>query len=223
MSEQLPFLAMLDHRALEAIDQCGGRRNFRTGATVMAEGDAANRVVIIRSGLVKLVASDPDGHEAVLAIRGEGELIGELSVFDGKPRSASAGTLVSTDVQFVGSDDFLRLVESQPSIALAVIRTLTGRLRASDQDRVHLGADGVDRRLARELLQLSAEHGVVNADGALDIQLPFSQDDLAGVVGASRDAVARSLKTWRDQRLVVTGRRRITLLDPAALSRRYRF
>lgn len=189
----------------------------------MAEGDAAGRIGIVRSGLVKLVASHPDGHEAVLGVRSVGDLVGELSLFDSGPRSASVITLVPSEVQVVDGQEFVELVAARPSVAMAVIRTLTGRLRSSDEDRLFLGADGVSRRLARELLQLSETFGVIREDGAIDIDLPFSQDDLAAVVGASRDAVARALRTWRDQGLVATGRRQITLLDPSGLSRRFQF
>lgn len=218
-----PFLGLVDPAATARIDGLGNRRRFRSGVTVMAEGDAAGRVGVIRSGLVKLVASHPDGFEAVLAVRGPGELLGEVSVFDHGPRSASVVTMSATEVQFIDGPEFVTLVKNHPSVAIAVIRTLSSRLRASDEDRVSRGADGVDRRLARELLQLSSTYGVVAPSGAVEITLPFSQTDLAAVVGASRDAVARSLRVWRDQGLVETARRRVTLLEPSGLSRRYRF
>ncbi|HNI36223.1 MAG TPA: Crp/Fnr family transcriptional regulator [Microthrixaceae bacterium] len=218
-----PFLDLLDERSASEVERLGGRRRYRAASAVMVEGDAAGRIGIVRSGLVKLVASHPDGHEAVLGVRGVGDLVGELSLFDSGPRSASVITLVPSEVQVVDGQEFVELVAARPSVAMAVIRTLTGRLRSSDEDRLFLGADGVSRRLARELLQLSETFGVVREDGAIDIDLPFSQDDLAAVVGASRDAVARALRTWRDQGLVATGRRRITLLDPSGLSRRFQF
>ncbi|HQF95111.1 MAG TPA: Crp/Fnr family transcriptional regulator [Microthrixaceae bacterium] len=216
------FLETIDDPARAALDRLGVRRRFKPGTTVMAEGESATRLGIVRCGLVKLTASHPDGYETVLAIRGAGELIGELSVFDGRARSATISTLVACEVQFVESREFHALIDEHPGIAVAVIRTLVGRLRQSDSHRVCFGADGVGTRLARELLQLADQHGDVLPDGTIHINLPFTQDDLAGVVSASRDAVARALKTWRAQGLVATGRRRIELLDPAALSRQYR-
>jgi len=218
----VPFLELLGVSARADLEQLGTRRSLKASAMVMVEGEKANRVGIVRSGLVKLTASHSDGFETMLAIRGVGELIGELSAFDGGVRSASVETLVPSEIQLITIAEFVRLIEAHPSAATAVIRTLVARLRESDDHRVRYGTDGVARRLARELLRLAGEHGRIECDGVITIDLPFTQDDLAGAVSASRDAVARALRDWRGQGLVSTGRRRIVLLDPAALSRRHR-
>ena len=207
----VPFLEALSPEARHELDGMGTLRSFTTGATILSEGELANRVGIVRDGLVKLTATQSDGYQTVLASRGGGELLGEMSALDGSPRTAA--------VQLVPAAEFVRFVQEQPSASMAVIRTLVGRLRESDHHRIQYGADGVPRRLARQLLQLADTHGEVAADCSIDISLPFTQDDLAGVVSASRDAVARALKDWRAMGLVETGRRRVTLVDPAALSR----
>lgn len=215
----LPFLDALSAEARAEIDGTGTRRTFATGSTILSEGELANRVGIVRDGLVKLTATQPDGYRTVLALRGSGELLGEMSVLDGSPRTADVQALVPCVVQFVPAAEFIGFVEEHACASMAVIRTLVARLRESDHHRIHFGADGVPRRLARQLLQLADSHGEISADCSIDISLPFTQDDLAGVVSASRDAVARALKDWRAQGLVATGRRRVTLIDPAALSR----
>jgi len=216
-----PFLETLDADALAAIDRVGMRRTVRPGATVLLEGELASRIGVIRSGLVKVTALHPDGYEAVLAIRGPGELLGEVAAFDGGVRSASATALSDGEIQFIDTAAFEGLLGSHPSIAVALVRTLAARLRESDAHRLQFAADGVPRRLARTLVQLADEHGTVEGD-TIVIDLAFTQDDLAGVVAASRDAVAKTLKTWRDQGLVETSRRRIVLCDAAALSRQHR-
>lgn len=215
----VPFLHALSDQARAELDTLGTRRMFATGSTILAEGELANRVGIAIEGLVKLTATQSDGHRTVLALRGAGELLGEMSALDGGPRTASVEALVPCCVQLVKADDFVRFMSAQPSASMAVIRTLVARLRESDSHRVQFGADGVPRRLARQLLQLADTHGEVGVDCSIDISLPFTQDDLAGTVSASRDAVARALKDWRAQGLIATGRRRVTLIDPAALSR----
>lgn len=215
----MPFLDALSPEARAELDVLGTRRTFAAGSTILSEGDLASRVGIVRDGLVKLTATQIDGYRTVLALRGHGELLGEMSALDGRPRTADVLALVPCSVQLVQADDFIRFVNEQPSASLAVIRTLVARLRESDGHRVQFGSDGVPRRLARQLLQLADTHGEVGPDLSIEISLPFTQDDLAGAVSASRDAVARALKEWRTQGLVTTGRRRITLIDPAALSR----
>lgn len=214
-----PFLHALGPEARSELDPMGIRRTFAVGSMILAEGELGGRVGIVRDGLVKLTATQADGYRTVLALRGDGELLGEMSALDGRPRTADAQALVQCSVQLVHGDDFVRFVESQPTASSAVIRTLVARLRESDSHRVQFGSDGVPRRLARQLLQLADTHGQVGANRSIDISLPFTQDDLAGTVSASRDAVARALKEWRSQGLVTTGRRRVTLVDPAALSR----
>lgn len=218
---RVPFLAQLDDSALRALDRVGRQRAVSNGTTLLLEGEAANRVGIIRSGLVKISAVHPDGYEAVLAVRGEGELLGEVAVFDRGTRSASATAMTGCDVQFLQIEDFDRLLRQEPSMAIALARTLAARLRESDAHRVWCAADGVARRLARALLQLGDEHGRL-LDGSIVIELPLTQDDLAGLVGASRDAVAKTLKVWRDQGLVQTRRRQIIITDPLAISRQHR-
>lgn len=215
----VPFLEALSPEARHELDGMGTLRSFTTGATILSEGELANRVGIVRDGLVKLTATQSDGYQTVLALRGGGELLGEMSALDGSPRTADVQALVPCAVQLVPAAEFVRFVQEQPSASMAVIRTLVARLRESDHHRIQYGADGVPRRLARQLLQLADTHGEVAADCSIDISLPFTQDDLAGVVSASRDAVARALKDWRAMGLVETGRRRVTLVDPAALSR----
>ncbi len=215
----VPFLDALSPPARVAVDCMGRRRTFAAGSTILAEGELASRVGIVRDGLVKLTATQADGHQTVLALRGSGELLGEMSALDGLPRLANVEALVPCTVQLVQAEQFLRFINDHSSASLAVIRTLVGRLRESDGHRMQFGSDGVPRRLARQLLQLADSHGEVGADCSIDISLPFTQDDLAGAVSASRDAVARALKDWRSQGLVTTGRRRVTLVDPAALSR----
>lgn len=213
------FLDILEPAERAALEPIGTRRMFRAGATALLEGDTASRLGIIRSGLVKVSASHPDGYEAVLAILGPGDVVGELAALDGGVRSASATVIVAAEIQFVTSAEFEQLIATQPRIAIALICILGGRLRESDTHRVGFAADSVSRRLARTLLQLAATHGQPDEDDAIVIEIPFTQEDLAGSVAASRDAVARALKSWRQQGLVETGRRRIRIVDPAALSR----
>lgn len=215
----VPFLDGLGPEARAGIDGMGARRTFAAGSTILSEGELANRVGILRDGLVKLVATQPGGYRTVLALRGSGELLGEMSALDGRPRTADVQALVPCSVQLVPADEFVRFVTDQSSASLAVIRTLVARLRESDSHRMQFASDGVPRRLARQLLQLADSHGEIGPDLSIDIAMPFTQDDLAGTVSASRDAVARAFKDWRSQGLVSTGRRRVTLIDPAALSR----
>lgn len=213
------FVDTVDAEARAAIAQAGRVRQVRAGTVLLLEGERSDRLMFILEGLVKVTTVLPDGNHVLLAFRGPGELVGELATIDGGTRSASATSVTDCEVRLVPASEFRQLLAAHPSMALSLIDMLVARLRESDQQRVHYAADGVARRLARSLLELADSNGVVAEDGSVVLDLAISQDDLAGLVAASRDSVARTLKSWRSQGLVETARRHVRLVDPAALSR----
>jgi CRP-like cAMP-binding protein len=221
VTSSVPFVELLDPSARAELARAGTRRRAQAGACLLLEGETANRIGFLHEGLVKVTVAHVDGYEVVLAVLGPGELLGEVAAFDGGIRGASATALSPCDVQFVPVDEFEQLMSRHPAIGAAIVRTLAARLRAADAHRLSSAADGVPRRLARALLQLAQDHGRVEGD-AIEIDLALTQDELAGLVGASRDSVSKALKGWREQGLVETRRRRIVLADPAALSRQQR-
>jgi CRP/FNR family cyclic AMP-dependent transcriptional regulator len=150
----------------------------------------------------------------VLGIRGPGALVGELAAFDGGPRTASAIALDTLTVRALTAEEFRDFVTTRPGAALELIRTLMGRLRESDRRRVEFGAYDATARVARLLCDLGAEHAL-GEEGPTEIRL--AQHEIAGLVGASRESVARALAVLRKRRMVATGRGTVTLLDADAL------
>jgi CRP-like cAMP-binding protein len=220
--QETTFLDRLPEASRDRFRELGTRRTLRTGAALVLQGDVADRVWLVLDGLVKVVSSHPDGREPILGLRGPGELIGELGALDGRVRSATVTAVVPTTAREFGGAQLRTVVREDPDVALALLAHLTARLRDADAFRVSYMGDDVPRRLARCLLDLAQRHGESTGDGvAVEIRLPLSQEDLAGLVAASRDAVAKTLQTWRNQGLVSTGRRSIVLTDPAGLARRH--
>ena len=189
---------------------------------MLLEGDFGNRVWAIREGLIKVVAVHRDGIEVVTALRGPGDLIGELAVLDDSPRSASAIALVTVQVQVVSAAEFLEFLRSDPDAAMALSKNLAVRLRESDALRLGQAAEDVTQRLARCLVDLARNYGTSSSGDAVVIDLPLTQTDLAAIVGSSRDAVAKALQSWRERDLIRTSRRRIELVDIGTLERRHR-
>jgi len=220
------FVDRLSPAARERFAAMGIRRTVAAGTHILLEGDLGSRIWAIHSGLVKVSVIHRDGMEVVPALRGAGDLVGELAVLDDKPHSASVVTLLPTEVQTVAATEFLSFLRSDPDAAMALTRSIAARLRESDELRVGQAAEDVAHRLARCLVDLAAAHSPSADDRApgdsLVIELPLTQQDLAGIVGASRDAVAKTLQGWRDQGLVRTSRRRIELVDADTLVRRHR-
>jgi len=192
----------------------GRERQYPRNSRVFTEGDLSDFVVVVVEGRIKVLTSTSGGTEAVLGIRTPSALVGELAAFDGGPRTASAIALEPLTVRLISADDFREFVARSPGAALELIRMLMGRLREGDRRRVEFGAYDATSRVARLLCDLAAEH-VRRPDGAVEVRL--AQHELAGLVGASRESVARALAVLRDQSLVTTGRGTVTILDPESL------
>ena len=214
------LLATLDPEAASTLRGLGTRRHLRKGATLFVEGDASDRVFVLLRGRGKIFTTDREGREAVLAIRGAGDLLGELSAIDGLPRSASAGALEALDVLAIGGDAFRHALDTVPSLARHVLTGLVARLRDADRKRAEFGGADATRRVARRILELSARYGEEQADGTITVALPLSQEDLAAWTGASREAVSRAVGELRRAGLIDNGRRSVAVLDPTGLRRR---
>lgn len=208
-----------DPSDLEELGALGRRREYRKGEVLFLEGDRSDRVVVIHSGNVKVLATSDEGQEVLLGVRGAGEVIGEISVLDDEPRSASAYALETVDARVIAASRYLEFLQARPDVMLAQIRTMTARLRESDGKRLELSAYSTERRLAKRLVELADSHGEMTPDG-IRIGVNLSQDELGGWTGASREAVARALRRFRDAGLVTTNRREIVVTDLPGLTQR---
>ena len=206
------FLDALGERAASQLMAESVDRRWPSGSVLFHEGDRADRVLFVAEGRVKLEVTETNGATSLLAVRGPGEVIGELAAVDATTRLAAAvafGGPVRCTV--VPASAFRAVVEGDATAAMALVRLLAARLREAEGRRAEHGALGVEQRLARRLLDL------VDADGRVQ---GLGQDELAGLVGASREAVAKALQALRAAGVVATGRRSIEVLDPGALARR---
>jgi CRP-like cAMP-binding protein len=213
------FVSVLDPGDLEALTAWGRQRRFPRGSVLFHEGENADHVLIVRSGRVKVSSFTADGKEIVLAVRGPGELLGELSAIDGEPRSASAGALEPVEVLSVPAEDFRAFLGTRPRITVALMQMLSRKLRDADRKRIEFGAYDTVGRVCHRLVELAERFGERSGEG-LRITLPLSQQELAGWTGSSREAVAKALHQLRVRGYVETARRGITVLDMEALRRR---
>ena len=211
---QVTFVERLSSASRGRFEQIGRGRELRPGGVLVLEGDVATRAWLVVDGLVKVESSHPEGRSPILALRGAGELIGELGALDGGGRSATVTAVVSTTVREFSSEELHDVVRTDPDTAFALLAHLTARLREADRFRVSYMGDDVSRRLATCLIDLTDRYGRPTDDGlGAELDLPLSQEDLASLVAASRDSVARTLQSWRKRGLVTTGRRSIVIVD----------
>ncbi len=205
-----------EQAALEAV---GSRQRFPRGAVIFREGTPSASVVIVRSGRVKVSSDTASGTEVVLAVRGPGALLGELSAIDGGPRSATVTALEPVSALAIPSLAFERHLLGHARVAVVFMKELIRRLRDADRKRIEFGAFDTTGRVAARLVELADRFGEQTDEG-LRINLPLSQDELAGWTGSSREAVTKALRTLRAEGWIQTGRLRVVITDLAALKAR---
>jgi CRP/FNR family cyclic AMP-dependent transcriptional regulator len=210
------FLSEDEWRTLEAN---GRARRFRARQRLFREGEHGDHVLAIRSGRVKISVQTRSGREILLAVKEPGDLVGELSVIDGRPRSATAIALDPVDALVVPAPAFAAFIEGHPRIAVQLLRTLAAQIRDADRRSVDRDTGDITCRVARRLVDLAERLGEHRGSG-VEITLALSQDDLAAWVGATREATSRALGGLRAEGCLTTGRQRIVLTDLPALRNR---
>jgi CRP-like cAMP-binding protein len=186
---------------------------LRRGDVIFDKGDAASALYIVFSGRVAIAAKSSDGRESVISVLGPGALFGEMSLFDGGRRSAQARALTTANLISIAFDDVKQVLSHRPDVLWAVVRILARRLRETDEalaDAMFLDVTG---RTAKRLLAL--------ADGDDYFRMPLTQEELAGMVGASRERVNKAIALFvRLGWLEVSGRTQYHILDRAELEAR---
>ncbi|GHF18158.1 Crp/Fnr family transcriptional regulator [Streptomyces morookaense] len=193
--------------------------SFPARTHLVRQHESSGHVIVLRDGCVKVYTDSETGYQAVLAIRSAGDLLGEQAGLDGRPRSASLYALTDVEALIISSARFSALTSSLPAVANAVRLVLSNRLRDADRLRTAAGAERVEARLAALLLELGELYGCPVDGGSVRIDLPLTQDDMAGLVLTSRRTVSRILEEWRSQGLVATGRQAIVVIAPVELGR----
>jgi len=204
---------------IQALSSVAKRRTFRAGEVIFHRDDPGQVLYIIKDGKVKICIISPDGQEVSLAVLGKGEYFGEFALLDGLPRSTDAVALEKVECYTLQRSDFHNAILKNPKIAILVMEALIKRLRNTDQmveDLIFLDVYG---RVAKKLLELADAHGVKVDDGVrIDVRL--TQQELASMVGASRESVNKVLGYFTDKNFISTDKHRITLHRMADLKRR---
>lgn len=214
------FAGLLASSARSRLRTLGVPTTYRPGDFLLRQGDRSNYVLILMRGRVKITSIARNGYEAVLAIRGPGDLIGEMSGLNNRPRSSTAIALDTVDARVIDGREFRAFVDSEAGAGLALAELISSKLRAANQRRLEFAAFPVRRRLAQVLADLEKWHGVISPDGnRMDIDLTLSQADLAGLTGSSLEAAAKAIRELSRCRIIATRRRHVAILDSGALRR----
>jgi CRP/FNR family cyclic AMP-dependent transcriptional regulator len=216
--EPSSLLDRLDQRERDALLHAGRSRAFLRDEALFLEAESTDHVMVLTHGRVKACFADRNGREAVLAVRGAGDLLGDLSAIDGGPRSAAVFALEAVEATVIAGARFRALLVERPRLASAVLALMVARLRDADRKRIEFGSLDSRARVACRLVELAHRFGEPARSG-VRITLRLSQEEVAGWTGSSREAVAKALADFRTRGWIETGRRRVVVLDLDALAR----
>lgn len=215
-----PLFAALDDGAAAALQASMAQLTVPKGDVVFAEGESGDRLFVVEDGKVKLSQTSADGREQVMAVIGPGEMFGELSLFDPGVRTSTATAVTDSVLLGLGQSDLRPWLTGRPEVAEALLRALAQRLRRTNEAMADLVFSDVPGRVAKALLELSEKFGEPQADGSRLVAHDLTQEELAQLVGASRETVNKSLADFAQRGWLRLEARSVILLDIDRLERR---
>ena len=196
---RVPLFSMLTNEQAQAISGNIVKRRFRRGEIVIEHGQKTNSLFILLAGRARVIAADARGREVILAVLQAGDYVGEMSLIDNEPHSATVRAEVQTDMLVLGRAEFARCLPENSSLSYAIMRGLVQRLRSADRQIESLALLDVYGRVARALLDMSETIGDLRI-----IRNKVSRQDLAKTVGASREMVSRVMKDLEEREMIET-------------------
>jgi CRP-like cAMP-binding protein len=216
-----PLFTALDDAAADALLANMTSRKLARAEVLFREGDPGRSLFVIVEGKIKLGRTSSDGRENLLAILGPGEMFGELSLFDPGPRNATATAVADTELVELASGDLNEWLTGRPVVAQQLLSALARRLRRTNEALADLIFSDVPGRVAKALLDLSERFGQRTDDGIL-VAHELTQEELAQLVGASRETVNKALADFAARSWIRLEARAVVLLDVDRLRRRAR-
>ncbi|NDD26954.1 MAG: Crp/Fnr family transcriptional regulator [Proteobacteria bacterium] len=201
MLKRVPLFSVLSDREIRDLTAIGSTRRIRRDELIFLQGDPGQHFFIILEGRIRIFLQDARGREVILAVLGREDFFGEMSLFDGQCRSASAQAQQETRVYCIGHEDFNHFLERTPAVSLKMLRYLSERLRHADAIIENLALLSVKGRLARLLADWGEKDGR-SADGKTVFRLPMPKTEIAQMLGTSRETVSRMMSELHDEGVI---------------------
>ena len=201
---RVPLFSLLTNEQAQGFADSVVKRRFRRGEIIVEHGKKSNALFILLTGRARVLTSDTRGREVILAVLQPGDYVGEMSLIDNEPHSATVRAEVQTDMLVLGRAEFARCLPENSSLSYAIMRGLVQRLRSADRQIESLALLDVYGRVARTLLDMSEMDGEVKV-----IRNKVSRQDIAKIVGASREMVSRVMKDLEDRGMVADAGKRL--------------
>ena len=208
---KVPLFSQLEPAELERVTEISRERTYPKNSVILFEDDPGDALYVVAEGQVKVVLIGEDGREVILSVLGEGEFFGEMALIDDEPRSAHVIAMEDSTLLVLRREDFQGILKQTPSIALALLRELSRRLRRVDEKVGSLVLLDVNGRVAQLLLDL-ADEAASNR-----ITRRLTHHTIAQMIGSSRETVSRTMRELVDKGYIEVSRREILIRDRAAL------
>ncbi|PWK73212.1 CRP-like cAMP-binding protein [Streptomyces sp. CG 926] len=218
LDDRVPFLARLEDADGAAIRALGREVLYPPRRTLLHQDEPTAHVLLVLQGWTKVTVAHPNGYQALLALRGPGDIIGESAALTCHPRSATVTALEDVRAVVIEQERFRVFLGSSPEVSLQLLALASDRIRAADRRNLQFASVPVRERLAVLLLDLAHIHGRRTEEG-VEVAVPLTKQELAGAVSASREMVQRELKALRDRGVINTGRRKVVIVRPDVLRR----
>ena len=216
-----PLFTALDDASASTLRASMKEVKINKGQTLFKEGDSGDRLFVVVEGKLKLGTSSGDGRENLLSILGPGDMFGELSLFDPGPRTATATAVTDSKLLSLANDQVIGWVTAHPEVSLQLLGRLAQRLRRTNEVLADLVFADVPGRVAKAIMDLGEKFGVKKEDG-LYVNHDLTQEELAQLVGASRETVNKALADFTTRGWVRLEPRAVVVLDYERLSKRGR-
>ena len=215
-----PLFSGLGESELASVAALAQRKRCEAREHVVLQSDPATELFVIVYGHLKVVSAGAEGRDTALNLMGPGEVIGEVPLFDGGPRSATVIALEPCELLVIRREPFLRLIESQPKIAMELLRVLARRLRRLTERSEDIAFLRVGERLAKKLVSLASEYGQSRPDGSVRISVKLSQQEIGDLVNATRESANKHIKAWEDEEILAQEGGHIIIRDLPRLRER---
>jgi len=191
------------------------------GDQLFAEGDLGDRVYIVIDGKMKLTRTAPDGRESLVSVHGRGDMFGELAMFDPTYRTSTAVAVTDARLAVIAHEDLRAVLTTRPAVSMLLLKALAHRLRRITEANTNLIFTDVPGRVAKALLELAGKFGTQSDEG-IQVAHDLTQEELAQLVGASRETVNKALADFASRGWLQLSAKSVLLIDPDRLRRRAR-
>ena len=216
-----PLFEGLDEEGTKALRAGMAEVELTRGERLFEEGEAGDKLYVVLDGKIKLTRTSGDGRENLTSVLGPGEMFGELSLFDPRPRTQGATAVTDARLAALNHDELRKWLADRPDVAMHLLRALVRRLRRTNDVLSDLVFTDVPGRVAKALLDLAERFGTLQDDG-VQVNHDLTQEELAQLVGASRETVNKALADFVARGWIQLHPKSVLLIDPERLRKRAR-